>query len=317
MSTSPERTWFAVILAMVALSAAVAAQDKPERPVEAAPSGDEAEAPPTRPPALVVGIGGTWRPEAKFDDSEGKVAHSDSDVWARFSVPLSEKAFLFPMLYYRHTYFSWGRNHDFLDSRKPWTDLHRLALDANLHYRFNEEIGLFAGAGIGVAGEADALSNAWFGTARAGLRVNPTENLTVGMGFHWSTGLEDRTYFLLPLFSWKFHESWVLATQRGGLRLGFDYPAADALSLGAFCSYEAQRWKLGSGATPRKGYARLSGARAGLDARWDITDTVSLEAELGADFLRRLTAYNRDDRREARDKLAAAPFFGLRLSVGF
>ena len=302
------------VLAIAALATAAAAQEAavhtPESPVL------EADAmPPRRPPAFLVGTAGTWRPEANFDDSAGKVGYSDSEIFVRSNLPLSENAFLSPMLTYRHTYFSWSSGHDFLPKRNPWTDLHRLAFGADLRYVFNEELSALVGAGMGVAGEANALADAWFGHARAALLVSPSEDLTVGMGVHWYTGLEYRRYIPLPYFHWRIAERWLLATERGGVRLGFS--ATDALNLGAFGGYDGRRWRLGSGATPRKGYARLSGYKAGLDAKFDLTPAVSLRAAMGADMFRRLSAEDRKGRRVARDKLGTEPFFEVGLNVAF
>lgn len=300
--------WSALLMASLA-----PAQDAGERRGAEAPAAEDAEAP--RHPLAIVGLSGTWRPESRFDDASGKVAYTDAEVWIRSHVPVSGQAALMPMLSYRHTNFSWRRGHDFLPRGNPWTDLHRLALDADLRYQFSDELTGVVGAGIGVAGEGKALSDGWFGSTRASLIVDATDDISVGMGLRWSYGLEDLRFFPLPFFRWQITEVWRLSTQRGGLRLG--YAAAETLDFGAFGGYERRRWRLGSSGTPRRGYAQLSGARLGVDARWDIKQTVALQAEVGADLARRLSAEDRRERRVARDKLDAAPFFGLGLNVGF
>lgn len=302
-----------VALAVSVLAAAAFAEDTGGARLEATPAQEAPER--ERPPLFTLGFHSTWRVESSFSDSRGRAGYTDSGIWARTGFPLREGVFLLPMLSYQHTRFSWSSNQDFLPRQEPWTDLHLLALNADLRAMLDDEFGLLVGGGVGMSGEDDALGDGVFALARTAVLWNPSEEVSLGLGVQYSTGLRARSVFPYPFIRVSIGDDWEVGSRRGGMRLG--YRATDAVSVGGFGAYDAWSWRLGSGGTPRKGYVRLSGARAGADVRIRLAENISVTAETGVDFARRLEAEDRRGRRVATDTLDPAPFLGMGFSVSF
>jgi len=103
---------------------------------------------------------------------------------------------------------------------------------------------LFAGGGVGFAGEGDAdIGDSFVWNALGGLSVRVDDNLRLGGGIGVFAQLEDGVRVVpIPVVELTIDERWTLASERAGVKL--DYKTGDEVHVGLFARFEGQDYRI-------------------------------------------------------------------------
>jgi hypothetical protein len=195
---------------------------------------------------LKVEAGASITAEADFSDSGGKLEVQELDVSAATDAVLDDKQTVGGSAGVKVYTFDFGEALLVEDQTDPFETIAVVDLQGRYAYRTDSAWEILSGAGLRIAAESGAESDAVTVGVLAGGKYPLADNLQLGLAVVARTRIEDSVAVVLfPVIEWDLSDDLTLTTQydytRQGATLAYALDEANTISLGAH--YETVRFR--------------------------------------------------------------------------
>lgn len=265
-----------------------------------------------------------WREELAADiEGEGDVAVTRSRAAFGFHHEIDERWVLRGQIGGEHSRFDWSSDSSFLGSSRPWSEIARTGVVAQVIRELDDHWSVVASATLGAAFEPDAeLDDSLTVKGYVGGAWKRDDELTLGLNVTVSSRLEDSVRILpFPVVDWRFCDKWRLVSDIGdvveGPSMSLRRTFSEQFDLGATVFGILNDARLNDTGAAPNGVLRETRVAAGLEALWKPHRAVHISALAG------FTVWGDfevdDERGDAIDTtdLESAPVLGLSAKLYF
>ncbi len=302
----------------------------------AAPTTPEADGEPTSPmtsdlppvsslvadePGFRLGIGYEWQDDSPLV-GPGRVGIQRASLDAAYEADLGSSLSVALGLEYDLDVWDFKGETQFAEE---WEEIHQLALSATFALELDNDWDLYGGPIVRYAGESGAsLSDSYTLGGFAGVRWEPSPDVTVGLGLAVVEEIEDSArFFPIVQLDWEFVPDWRLRStpvsfNTGGTEFQLAWQADRSFEVAAgLLLNHRPRFRLDDDGAIADAVAREEGRWLYLRGTWAIDDDVEVTASVGYALEPEVRLSDADGDRLAEDDYDEALSLGARLSIRF